>query len=87
MPTKAAVIAFVAMFVSGTAIAASDGATYTLYRNSLVGDGMRLHVASFDSNDGEAYNHENCLLAASLFKRQSGVRVRFWCEKGRFRKH
>ena len=63
-----------------------DGDVYTLYRNSVLDTNMRLHVASFDTADGEAYNHENCQLAADLFQQQPGVKTRFWCEKGRFRK-
>ncbi|PDS27987.1 hypothetical protein CO650_28855 [Rhizobium phaseoli] len=63
-----------------------DGRQYTLYRNSFLDANMRLHVASFDSADGEAYNSENCRIAAGLFAEQPGVQVRYWCEKGRFRK-
>lgn len=46
--------------------------TYTLYRSSVTGP-MRIHIATFDSNDGIEYN------------RQPGVKVRYWCEKGRYR--
>lgn len=62
-----------------------DGATYTLYRNSALDQSMRVHVATFDSSDGEDYNDENCNVAQQLFQRQGGVTVRYWCEKGRFR--
>ena len=62
-----------------------DGATYTLYRNSIVEPNMRIHVASFDTGEGESYNAENCQVAADLFQRQDGVQTRFWCEKGRYR--
>jgi len=61
-------------------------ATYTLYRNSLLDVNMRIHVASFDSKDGEAYNRENCELGARLFMGQPNVTARFWCEKGAYRK-
>ena len=57
---------------------------YTLYRNSVVRDEARIHVATFDAADGGAYNRDNCELAANLFQAQSGVRTRFWCERGRF---
>ncbi|MCJ2132778.1 hypothetical protein MKK69_01640 [Methylobacterium sp. J-026] len=62
-----------------------DASTYTLYRNSVINDGARIHVASFDAADGEAYNRENCAAATDLFGGQPGTRTRFWCEKGRFR--
>jgi hypothetical protein len=61
-------------------------AAFTLYRSSPIDPNMRIHVASFDSTDGEAYNRENCELAAQLFKAQPGVTVRYFCEKGRYRK-
>jgi hypothetical protein len=47
---------------------------------------MRLHVASFDTADGEAYNRQNCEIARGLFMNQLGVKVRYWCEKGRYRR-
>lgn len=59
---------------------------YTLYRNSITDANMRLHVATFNSADGDAYNTENCKLAAELFQGQPEVKTRFWCEKGRFKK-
>lgn len=61
---------------------------YTLYRNSALPNGadFRIHVASFDAREGDSYNRENCDLARSLFQAQPGVTVRFWCEKGRYRK-
>ncbi len=46
---------------------------------------MRIHVASFDAADGEKYNQENCATVLDLMQRQEGVKVRFWCEKGRYR--
>ena len=62
----------------------SDAAVYTLYRSSPV-SGERVHVASFDAKQREAYNRENCDLAQRLYSQQPGVSVRYWCEKGRFR--
>jgi hypothetical protein len=47
---------------------------------------MRLHVATFDANEQEEYNRENCEVAARLFAAQAGVKTKFFCEKGRFRK-
>lgn len=68
-----------------------DAGVSTLYRNSVAGGiddpvsiRQRLHVATFDSTDGGAYNWENCLTAQGLFQAQPGTKVKFWCEKGRF---
>lgn len=63
----------------------SDRSIFTLYRNSVTNEQMRIHVATFDSSDGEQYNNENCNHAADLFRSQPGLGVRFWCEKGRFK--
>ena len=60
--------------------------TFTLYRNSATDENMRVHVASFDAADGEAYNRGNCEQAQLLFNTQSGVKTKFWCEKGVFKK-
>jgi hypothetical protein len=64
---------------------ASDAIVYTLYRNSVVMENARFHVATFDSTESERYNNDNCLTARDLFQQQPGVRTSFWCEKGRFR--
>lgn len=58
---------------------------YTLYRNSVMDENMRVHVATFDANDGEKNNQGNCWIARDLFANQGGVKVRYWCERGRFR--
>ena len=66
----------------------ADDDVYTLYRDSALVNGqeMRIHVATFDAVDGESYNRENCQIGQGLFQNQPGVTVRYWCEKGRFRK-
>jgi hypothetical protein len=64
----------------------SSGETFTLYRNSVLDENMRIHVASFNTTDGEAYNRGNCEQAQQLFQAQSGVKTKFWCEKGMFKK-
>jgi len=64
----------------------SDSDTYALYRNSVLDEAMRLHVATFDSKDGEKYNQGNCDIAKDLFQMQDGVKTKFWCEKGKFKK-
>jgi len=63
----------------------SDAEIFALYRNSVTSENMRLHIATFDAQDGEAYNRENCEQAKLLFQAQPGVKTRFWCEKGRFK--
>ncbi len=45
-----------------------------------------MHVATFDAKDGEAYNMGNCQIAQELFQKQPGVTVKYWCEKGVFKK-
>ena len=67
-------------------IAGCGESTYTLYRNSATDEGLRIHVATFDANEGEGYNRGNCEIARELFQNQDGVKVRFLCEKGRFRR-
>lgn len=64
----------------------SSNDNYTLYRNSVMDSNMRIHVASFDTNEKGGYNQENCFLAAELFQKQDGVQTKFWCEKGNFKK-
>ena len=54
----------------------------TLYRSSPLTEGMRIHIATFDTNEGLEYNRDNCELARKLFQQQPGVLARFWCEKG-----
>jgi hypothetical protein len=63
----------------------AEGTTYTLYRTSS-DKPARIHVASFDAAEDEAYNRENCDVARALFAAQPGIKTRFFCEKGRFRK-
>jgi hypothetical protein len=71
---------------ASSATCASEEGIYTIYRNSAIDPDMRIHVASFDTEDGAAYNQENCQIAASLFRSQPGVTVSYWCEPGRYRK-
>ncbi|CAN1520802.1 hypothetical protein MCEKH45_01098 [Methylophilaceae bacterium] len=76
----------VILFIFPIISACSSDATYTLYRNSVTDPLMRLHVATFDANDGAGYNQGNCQIAQELFQNQEGVTTKFWCEKGRFKK-
>jgi hypothetical protein len=68
--------------VSGTSVEP----IFTLYRNSVTDENMRIHVATFDASEKEEYNRNNCEQAQLLFQNQSGVKTKFWCEKGRFKK-
>ncbi|MDI1308679.1 MAG: hypothetical protein PSV17_04500 [Methylotenera sp.] len=63
----------------------SNGEIFTLYRNSLTDSNMRIHVATFDSQDGEVYNKGNCDQAQLLFQNQPEINTKFWCEKGQFK--
>lgn len=72
--------------IAAAASTGRDGRTYTLYRDSPIGRDMRLHIATFDANESEDYNRENCVLGGQLFQAQPGVTARYWCEKGRFKK-
>jgi hypothetical protein len=69
-----------------TLTACQDESTvYTLYRNSPMFASLRIHVATFDATESADYNRENCQTAADLFASQPGVKVRYQCEKGRYR--
>lgn len=78
---KAIAIA-ITLAMLASAAGAAENASYTLYRGSVASGVQRVHIATFDATEGEAYNRENCATAASLFKQQPGVTVRYWCEPG-----
>lgn len=83
----AACIAFVSLAAPAAAVVPEDKVV-TLYRNSTVVINARIHVATFDADEGfPEYNAEMCQIAAGLFKGQEGVspKIRYWCEHGRFR--
>ena len=65
---------------------APESDSYTLYRNSAVGETMRIHVATFDAVEGNDYLQGHCEQARVLFRQQPGVSVRYWCEKGAYRR-
>lgn len=79
-------ILFAPIFLVLVAGCDSDIDTFTFYRNSVTDENMRIHVASFNAEDGEAYNRGNCEQAQKLFQAQPGVRTKFWCEKGAYKK-
>ena len=59
---------------------------YTLYRNSVSDENARYHVATFDADEEESYNHGNCEIAQQLFQSQPSIKTKFFCEKGYFHK-
>ncbi len=73
-------------FAALSASAQGNSSIYTLYRNSLMDPAMRIHIATFDAGDGREYNAENCNLTADFFAKHAGVKTRYWCEPGRYRK-
>lgn len=79
--TCAAILSLVALTACGP-----EDTTYTLYRNSVGFGTERVHVATFDALDGADYNRDNCNIASRLFAAQPFVQVRYWCEKGRYRR-
>jgi hypothetical protein len=81
--------------VDGQLATVSASETATLYRNSPIADGLRLHWSTFDADDAPSYNANNCEMAARLLNanliasaEEQGLRphssVGFWCESGRF---
>ncbi len=78
-------LVFLALAITSNGFAATEQ-VFALYRNSVTDENMRIHVATFDATDGEPYNRGNCEQAQLLFQNQPGVKVKFWCEKGRFKK-
>jgi len=81
-----ALIAWLALATGACSVGSSDTDVFTLYRNSVTNENMRIHVATFDAAEKEEYNRGNCEQAQVLFQAQPGVKVKFWCEKGRYRK-
>jgi len=81
-----ALVAWVALGASACSAGSSDSDVFTLYRNSVTNENTRIHVATFDAAEKEEYNRGNCEQAQVLFQAQPGVKVKFWCEKGRYRK-
>ena len=55
---------------------------FTLHRTSMLDDptldkSSRMHIATFDTDDGRDYNQGNCEIARQLFQSQDGVKTRF----------
>lgn len=70
----------------------AESYVYTLYRNIPSDPAFRVHVATFDANRGfpemdELDNKRNCERAQPMFQSQPDwTNIKFWCEKGRFKK-
>lgn len=77
---------FILLISSLLLIACTQTDTYTLYRNSVFDEFARIHVASFNAAQPNPYNQSNCDIAKDLFQKQEGVKTKFWCEKGTFKK-
>lgn len=87
MKLKKFVLLSFAFFILGSCCKhANDDESYTLYRTSVFEGVGRMHIATFNSKDGDSYNDENCNLAAKLFQNQPYVKTRIWCEKGSYKK-
>lgn len=87
MGSKCITVIVIASIAMLTGCAGDSDDVYTLYRNgvSIAPNDLsrlRLHIASFDADDGADYNWENCETARQLFQTQPGVTVRYWCENG-----
>lgn len=67
----------------------------TLYRNSPLDYGSRVHFATFDADDSQDFNMQNCAMTARVLNsnmdaankvegNQRDPRLGFWCELGQF---
>lgn len=85
-----------ALMVSGCKLDSSTtGSPSTLYRNSPLDYGMRVHFATFDTGDTEDFNLQNCAMTARILnfnldsanKAAETIRdpsLGFWCESGQY---
>ncbi len=76
------IVAAIALATAACSPVAPASETYTLYRSSAVPTVAEMHVATFNADEGAAYNRENCGVARDLFQGQLGVAVKYWCEQG-----
>ena len=90
----------ICLLASGCERPSDKRQVYTLYRNSPYSSTMRLHIATFDSDDldtsGESANKYSCNFVSRIWNsnivilnKKSGTDYQqtygFWCEKGSFR--
>ena len=70
----------------------SEKEVFTLYRNTPSAPDFRAHVATFDADPfgterSESVNSSNCSQTVALLEEsKKWVGVKFWCERGRFKK-
>ena len=76
-------IIIILLLILGTKVSANDMVA-TLYRTNLIIENARMHVATFNADDGGKYNWDNCLKSAELFQSQPDVKTLFWCENGEY---
>lgn len=89
-------LTFVAPFLASCS---GDAKPATLYRNSPLDHGMRVHFATFDAQgeSNPSYNFTNCEMAARILNAnvtamtERGGQTRdplvgFWCERGAYAK-
>ena len=63
-----------------------DRGVYTLFRTTITKDAGRAMIATFDSENGDRYNLENCEVDRDFHNAQKGIATRYWCEPGRAKK-
>ena len=63
--------------------AVSLEAVFTLYRNSALDASIRMHVATYDTDQGSSHNRENCWTAQKPFQVLNGVAEGFCAIKDR----
>ena len=64
---KKVIFPMFALLVTGCSDASDHEYTATLYRNSVLSQNIRLHVASYDvSNENNSFNIGNCQMASRL---------------------
>lgn len=88
--------AIVAAFIlAGCGEVQPEGEPATLYRNSPLDPGLRVHFASFDAPDRGGFNLNNCGMAARILNanvdasaaaegKERDPAVGFWCELGTY---
>lgn len=86
------VAAAISFLLACSGLGIPEDQVFTLYRNVPSTPDFRFHVATFDADYGDAemsklINSTNCSRSQTLFQdSKEWEGVRFWCEKGRFKK-
>lgn len=89
------------MLILASSCSTDAGTEYTLYRtgvdleSKMADETLRIHIATFDASEDAKYNQANCEFAQEFFNAKqphywgsdfAAIKIRYWCEKGRFRK-